>query len=140
MSSRLIENAIPILPVCNLKASVRFYVDILGFTVDWGDVEDGRICSVSRDGCCIMLSQSEKIGSPAWVWIGLEDDSLFAVYRSAGVKVVQEARNYSWAYEMKFADLDGNVLWLGAEPKADRPFEDRREGEPGATGNPDGAR
>jgi hypothetical protein len=25
---------------------------------------------------------------------------------------------------MKFADIDGNVLWLGTEPKADLPFED----------------
>jgi hypothetical protein len=30
--------------------------------------------------------------------------------------------NFSWAYEMKFADPDGNVLWLGTEPKTDVPF------------------
>jgi predicted lactoylglutathione lyase len=124
---RLVENTIPILPVRDLRASVGFYVDTLGFTLDWGGAEGDTICSVSRDGCSIMLSQSEKIGSPAWVWIGLEDDSLFHSYRSCGVKVVQEPRNYSWAYEMKFADIDGNVLWLGTEPKPDTPMEDQKK-------------
>ena len=33
-----------------------------------------------------------------------------------------DATNYSWAYEMQVEDLDGNVLRIGSEPKADRPF------------------
>ncbi|MFO0905988.1 MAG: VOC family protein [Pirellulales bacterium] len=125
---RIVENTIPVLPVRELEASVAFYVDTLGFKLDWGGAEGDRICSVSRDGCSIMLSQTEQIGSPAWVWIGLEDDSLFHTYRSRGVRVVQEPRNYSWAYEMKFADIDGNILWLGTEPKLDMPVEGESKG------------
>jgi uncharacterized glyoxalase superfamily protein PhnB len=82
------------------------------------------IASVSRDGCALMLSEAGP-GSPrAWVWIGLEGESLFQEFRSAGVTVRQEPRNFPWAYEMKFADPDGNVLWLGTEPRQDLPFED----------------
>jgi catechol 2,3-dioxygenase-like lactoylglutathione lyase family enzyme len=104
-----------------LERSKRFYIDVLGFQLDWmGDV----ICSVSMNGSSIMLSQIEPWKSAAWVWIGLEDDSLFETYRAGGVKVRQEPQNHSWAYEMKFEDPDGNVLWLGTETRADLPLDD----------------
>lgn len=73
-----------------------------------------------------MLSKKNSILEPVWVWIGLEDDSLFETYRAKGVKVRQGPQNWSWAYEMKFEDPDGNVLWLGIEPRKDEPFAERR--------------
>lgn len=80
--------------------------------------------TVSKDGHAIMLSQSDKQNSQSWVWIGLEDDSLFETYKNNGVKVYQEPKNCAWAYEMKFEDIDGNILWLGTEPKQNMPFDD----------------
>jgi hypothetical protein len=59
-----------------------------------------------------------------WVWIGLEDDTLFDEYRAKGVKVLQEPLNRPWAYEMKVSDIDGNVLWLGTEPRTGEPYAD----------------
>ena len=115
-----VECTIPILPVRELEQSKRYYLDVLGFELDWtGDV----VCSVSKDGASIMLSQIEPWKSAGWVWIGLEDDFLFETYRSRGVKVRQEPQNHAWAYEMKFEDLDGNVLWLGTETRADLPLD-----------------
>lgn len=117
---KLLECTIPVLPVRDLAASARFYTEILDFKLDW---TSATICSVSRDGCGIMLQQNRASDTPAWVWIGLEDASLFDEFRARGVEVAQEPRNYSWAYEMKFKDLDGNVLWLGTEPRTDLPLE-----------------
>jgi predicted lactoylglutathione lyase len=124
-SQRYVECTIPILPVSDLRRSIQFYTETLGFEVEWGGNEGETIGSVSKDGCSIMLSQNLKGESGVWVWIGLEDDTLFEVYRSRGVKVLQEPRNFSWAYEIKFEDIDGNVLWLGTEPREDSPFEDK---------------
>lgn len=124
---KVVECTIPILPVRDLKRSIAFYTETLGFKLDWGGAEGDTVCSVSRDKRCIMLLQKEKIDSPVWVWIGV-DVSLFDIYRSKGVKVFQEPRNYSWAYEMKFEDIDGNILWLGSDPKKDQPFEDNKKG------------
>lgn len=123
-----VECTTPILPVRDLRRSIRFYTETLGFTLDWGGEEGSPICSVSKDGCCIMLSQNTGTAPGVWVWIGLEDDSLFHLYRSRGVKVRQEPRNFSWAYEMKLEDPDGNVLWLGTEPKTNMPLEDKQDG------------
>lgn len=125
-SPRQIECTIPILPVRDLACSIAFYTGPLGFKVDWGGEEGSCICSVSRDGCAIMLWQRDTIAEPAWVWIGCEDDSLFETWRSNKVKVRQEPRNCPWAYEMKFEDLDGNVLWLGTEPRHAEPCEEQK--------------
>lgn len=121
---RQVECTTPILPVSDLRNALRFYTGPLGFSLDWGGEPTSRIASVSRDGCALMLSETGPDPSRAWVWIGLEDETLFHEFRNAGVTIRQEPRNFTWAYEMKFEDPDGNVLWLGTEPRQDLPFED----------------
>jgi predicted lactoylglutathione lyase len=118
---REVECTIPILPVRDLDQSLPFYTQILGFKLDW---RSGEVCSVSCDGRPIMLRQSPTNASPSWVWIGVESDALFHLYRERGVKILQEPMNWSWAYEMKFEDPDGNVLWMGTEPRNDLPMND----------------
>ncbi len=119
-----VECTIPILSVKDLGRSIQFFTKTLRFQLDWGDAANSKVCSVSRDGSSIMLRESAENSTPQWVWIGLKDDSLFAEFQQNGVEVLQAPKNYSWAYEMKFRDVDGNVLWLGTEPKQDLPFED----------------
>ena len=123
-----VECTIPVLRVTDLDRSIRFYTQSLGFKVDWGGADGATICSVSRDGCCVMLAVDVGATTPSWVWIGLEDASLFDEFRAKGVQVVQEPKNFSWAYEMKFADPDGNVLWLGTESRSDLPLLDQPTG------------
>src|SRR5258706_15452671 len=106
-SGRQVECTVPVLPVRDLGHSIRFYTETLGFKLDWGGGDRSIICSVSKDDCHIMLSQSAEDRPGVWVWIGLKDDSLFHLYRSRGVKVRQEPKNWSWAYEMKFGEIAG---------------------------------
>jgi catechol 2,3-dioxygenase-like lactoylglutathione lyase family enzyme len=114
------ECVIPILRVNSLAASIRFYVDVLGFKVDWGGEDESTFASVSRDRRAIMLCQGEQGQPGTWLWIGVEDiEPLFAKYRAEGVKFREGPTNYPWAYEMKIEDPDGHVLRFGSEPKAD---------------------
>ena len=115
MLNKQIENTIPVLSASDLDQSIEFFRRVLGFDVDWNA---GSICSVGRDGSSIMLQFQEQI-IPGTVWIGIGNDSIFDAIQSSGARVVQPPSNKPWAYEMKIADPDGNVLWLGAEPRAE---------------------
>jgi len=113
-----VECIIPILRVNNLAASIRFYVDVLGFKVNWGGEDGSSFASVSRDGKSIMLSQGEQGHPGTWMWIGVEDiEPLFAEYSAKGAEILEKPTNYPWAYEMKIADPDGHVLRFGSEPQ-----------------------
>ena len=115
MSRKQIENTIPVLAISNFDRSIEFFRRVLGFGLEWNA---GSICSVGRDGSSIMLQSHEQV-VPTTVWIGIDDDSMFDSIQSSGAKVVQPPSNKPWAYEMKIADPDGNILWLGAEPRAE---------------------
>jgi catechol 2,3-dioxygenase-like lactoylglutathione lyase family enzyme len=120
--SVLVECIIPILSVENLPASLHYYVEVLGFSIDWGGEDGSGMASVSRDGKAIMLCEGEQGKPGTWVWIGVEDiEPLFDTYRAQGARFRQLPTNYPWAYEMRIEDLDGNVLRFGAEPKANLP-------------------
>jgi catechol 2,3-dioxygenase-like lactoylglutathione lyase family enzyme len=112
------ECVIPILRVDSLAASIHFYVDVLGFKLNWGGEDESTFASVSRDRQTIMLSQGEQGHPGTWLWIGVEDiEPLFAEYRAKGVKFREGPTNYPWAYEMKIEDPDGHVLRFGSDTK-----------------------
>jgi len=56
----------PVLHVSSVDASLRFYVERLGFTVAWRYDEDGRtrVAQVDRESCALIFSDQwpEKIG------------------------------------------------------------------------------
>jgi predicted lactoylglutathione lyase len=114
---RQVEGTVPVLSVRNVTKSIEFYTRMLGFKLDWRGTQNTGICSVSRDGHAIMLQEWDEKRSPVWVWIGLASAELFDEFMQNGVSVLQEPQNNDWAYEMKLEDPDGNVLWLGTEPR-----------------------
>ncbi len=106
----------PILRVENMQASLRFYVDALGFqNASWG-TED--FTSITRDGTGIYLCRGGQGQGRAWIWLGVDDvEKLHQEYQTLGLKIRLPPTNYSWALEMHLEDPDGNVLRLGSEPK-----------------------
>ncbi len=118
MNRTRFEHAEPILSVADLKRSLRYYLDVLGFSnAAWGG--DG-FTHVFRDTAGIYLSEGDQGKSGTWVWIGVEDvAALHREYQASGAKILQEPRNYVWAYEMRIADPDGHVLRFGSAPRRD---------------------
>jgi catechol 2,3-dioxygenase-like lactoylglutathione lyase family enzyme len=113
------EGASPILRVANLKESLRYYVNVLGFKVNW---ETPMFASVGRGRCNLMLSEGDQGYPGTWVWVGVGDaELLFEEYCAKRARIRHPPTNYPWAYEMQVSDLDGNVLRLGSEPKANYP-------------------
>ena len=115
----VVECVIPILNVASVPASVRYYVDVLGFDLDWDEGEPPTMASVSRDGHAIMLCEGDQGQAGTWVWIGVHDiEPVWEQYRTRGARVRQGPTHYRWAYEMRVEDLDGHVLRFGSEPQA----------------------
>jgi predicted enzyme related to lactoylglutathione lyase len=106
-----------------MSASVKYYVDVLGFqNADWGG--DG-FTHVGRDRAGIYLCRVGQGQPGTWVWIGVEDvAALHEEYKASGARILRSPRNYPWAYEMLVEDPDGHVLRFGSEPRADMPFSD----------------
>jgi predicted lactoylglutathione lyase len=111
----MIENVTPILRVDDLETSRRYYIQKLGFSLDW---DAGGMISVSRDQKSIMLCEREQGQPGTWLWIGVDDaDVLFAEFSARGAHIRRPPQNFSWAYEFEVEDPDGHVLRFGAEPK-----------------------
>jgi catechol 2,3-dioxygenase-like lactoylglutathione lyase family enzyme len=111
-----------ILNVTDVDASLRFYVDRLGFTSPWRYDEDGKayVAQVDRQGCALILAKTwpEKVGkglifislnveppTPAAATAAL--DALRAELEAKGVPV----KDGSWGYRLLVVDdPDGNQL------------------------------
>lgn len=114
----------PVLHVSDVEASLRFYVDQLGFTSTWRYGEDGRahVAQVDRQGCALILADNwpQKIGkglmfislnvepeTPAAATAAL--DALRAELGGRGVSV----KEGSWGYRLLVVDdPDGNQLFF----------------------------
>lgn len=110
------ENSQPILRVENMEASLRFYVDVLGFkNAPWGNQD---FTSVNRDRAGIYLCRAGQGRGGAWVWLGVDDvEVIYEDLKQRGAPVRMPPTNFSWALEMQIEDPDGNVLRLGSEPR-----------------------
>jgi predicted enzyme related to lactoylglutathione lyase len=110
------EHANPILNVATMSRSLRYYVDVLGFSnAEWGG--DDFTC-VTRDGASIYLSEGGQGQPRTWVWLGVEDvEALHQEYSQSGATILHPPENFPWAYEMKVTDPDGHVLRFGSDPK-----------------------
>jgi len=114
----------PVLHVTDVEASLRFYVDQLGFTSPWRYDEDGkaRVAQVDRQGCALILADTwpEKIGkSLMFISLNVEPatpeaataavDALRAELEARGVSV----KDGSWGYRLLVVDdPDGNQLFF----------------------------
>jgi predicted lactoylglutathione lyase len=113
-----IENITPILNVKDISASVKFYVNMLGFTnADWGD--ESFTC-VTRDGSSIYLCRNGQGHRGTWIWVGFDGNifDLYSEFKARGVSI-QQPVSHPWAMEMIVQDPDGHVLRFGTDPEND---------------------
>ncbi len=124
----------PVLHVTDVEASLRFYMNQLGFTSPWRYDEEGRarVAQVDRQGCALILSDQwpQKVGKALmFISFNVEPptpeaqtgavDALRAELEAKGVLV----KDGSWGYRLLVVDdPDGNQLFFNypAEPAADK--------------------
>src|SRR6202453_4134366 len=101
----------PVLHVADVEATLRFYVDRLGFTSPWRYDEDGRahVAQADRQGCALILADTwpEKVGKGLiFISLNVEPatpegaaaalDALRAELEARGVSV----KEGSWGYRL----------------------------------------
>jgi catechol 2,3-dioxygenase-like lactoylglutathione lyase family enzyme len=111
----------PVLHISDLEASLRFYVDRLGFTCPWRYDEDG-VAQVDRQGCALILANTwpGKVGKGLlFISLNVEPptranavaalDALRVELEVKGVTV----KDGSWGYRLLVVDdPDGNQLFF----------------------------
>ena len=114
----------PVLHVRDVEASLRFYVDRLGFTIPWRFDEGGKVfvAQVDRQGCSLILSSQwpEKVGKGLmFISLNVEPetcetataalDALRAELEAKGAPV----KDGRWGYRLLVVDdPDGNQLFF----------------------------
>jgi len=125
----------PVLHVKDVEASIRFYVNQLGFTSPWRYEEEGkaRVAQVERLGCALILADTwpEKIGKGLmFISMNVEPDT-----RESAVAALDELRaeleakdvlvkEGSWGYRLLVVDdPDGNQLFFNYPNDTPSPAE-----------------
>jgi len=114
----------PVLHVTDVEASLRFYIERLGFTSPWRYEEDGRVrvAQAERQGCALILADQwpEKVGKGLmFISLNVEQgmpeaaiaalDALRAEFEARGVPV----KEGWWGYRLLVVDdPDCNQLFF----------------------------
>lgn len=116
-----VEGVVPILRVSNFERSIEYYVNVLGFSLEW---QDGRFGSVRRGGASVMLSEGSQGCPNTWLWFGVSDaDRLHEELRARGAIIRLPPTNYPWgSRELHVFDPDRHVLRFGSESRKGEPL------------------
>lgn len=111
----------PILRVTDFDASVAYWVNALGFKLDWGSRGFG---SVSRGKAHVMLCEGSQGNPGTWMWFAVSDsDEMYQELRQRGARIRHAPENFPWgSRELHVFDPDGHVLRFGSETPEGAPL------------------
>ena len=109
-----------ILQVSDLRRSLAFYRELLGFELTYAFPSEGEpeFVALEVEGGSLGLGGTDRVaqsGSTA-LWLYTDDvDAAIADLRTAGVRVVAEPADQPWGERVaSVADPDGYVVHIGA--------------------------
>lgn len=119
---------VPILRVADLEVSVAYYVECLGFKMQW---RADPVASVGRDGASLMLCVGDQGQAGTWAWCATSDvDALYEELRSRGARLRHPPTNYPWgSRECQVSDPDGHVLRFSADLQPGEPMGEWLDGD-----------
>ncbi len=107
-----VRQAVPFFNVKDIEASLRFYVDRLGFTITRSWDPEGRIrwCWLERGHAAIMLQQYWKDGRPGGWPTGILGQGVSICFMCAdAIAIYHEAKGHGLKVSTPFV---GNRLWV----------------------------
>jgi catechol 2,3-dioxygenase-like lactoylglutathione lyase family enzyme len=111
------QSATPIFNARNVPASIDYYVNKLGFHVEWDWGSPPTFASVERDAVRIFLCEGGQGAPGTWLSIYVQDvDALYQEYKRRGALIRQPPTNFPWGVrEMNVEDPDGHRLRMGSD-------------------------
>jgi catechol 2,3-dioxygenase-like lactoylglutathione lyase family enzyme len=114
------KDCIPIITVRDVKRATSFYVDVLGFSVDFETGAPDFVTGLFKDAVQVMLIGSDGVnvrqrpGTANVNFFADEVDDLFSACRNAAVEVIVEPGDRDYGQrDFAIRDPDGNVLVFG---------------------------
>lgn len=112
MKDANVKQAVPLLAVSSIDASVRYYVDGLGFVMKNKWIDDGKLrwCWLENGGAALMLQEFRKEGHDSWVPNGKVGEGVsicfvckdaLAIYRDVTSRGIQASTPFV-----------GNGMWV----------------------------
>lgn len=115
----MFPKAVPEIPVSDVAKAAEYYVNVLGFRLDWHDDQSG-IGGISQGECRIFLTNARfrecyGNGGAIVIWLNLDSnrdvDELYQRWKDAGARILAEPEDKPWHLrEFRAGDLDGNQL------------------------------
>jgi catechol 2,3-dioxygenase-like lactoylglutathione lyase family enzyme len=109
-----VKQAVPFFRVSNMEASLRYYVDGIGFKMTNRWIDEGKLrwCWLQLEGAALMLQEFRKEGRDSWVPKGkvgegvsicFQCEDALAIYRDVTSRGIQASRPFV-----------GNGMWVTA--------------------------
>lgn len=109
------EKAVPILYSANVRNSLNYYTEKLGFTEkwEWGDPPD--FGGVVRDEVQIFFCETGQGNPGTWLSVFMEDvDAYYEDIKARGAKILSVPDDKPWfVREMLVQDPDGHIIRFG---------------------------
>jgi catechol 2,3-dioxygenase-like lactoylglutathione lyase family enzyme len=107
-----VERIVPILNVRDVAASLKFYVDVLGFDRSWHWGHPPTFGGVHAGEAEIQFCLDGQGGPGTWLAIWVDDvDAWYERLRAKQVDIRQPPTNFPWGVrELNVADLDGHRI------------------------------
>lgn len=115
------EKSNPILFSRDVKRSLMFYTEILGFTDSWEWGHPTDFGGVVRDGVELFFCLNDQGNPGTWVAIILDNvDEYFESIKDKGITILMPPTSQEWnILEMMVEDPDGHVIRFGHRIECD---------------------
>lgn len=112
-----LKECIPIITVRDPKQAAKFYVDVLGFRLDFEVGAPAFVTGLLKDSVQVMLVGANSMhvrqppGTANLSFVADEVDALYSACRAAAVEVIVEPGDRDYGQrDFAVRDPDGNVL------------------------------
>jgi uncharacterized glyoxalase superfamily protein PhnB/GNAT superfamily N-acetyltransferase len=116
----LFKHLVPILYSSDIRRSIAYYTEVLGFDNKWEWSSPPTFGGVSKDHVEIFFCKDGQGNPGTWMSIFIKDtDEYYETIKAKGAKIITPPKTYEWGVrEMLVEDPDGHRIRFGHSASA----------------------